>query len=208
MQVVSVSGRMGALPPKARHGRLERMFGSHGFSNVAIPTAVGTTGVWIMAFKLELPIVAVVLVVLAGQSTAGAVGAALVGVLVIAVFGLVLWLVFRSDASAHRLGHLRHRALNWVLHFRHNPASDRVERAVLHFRDQANQTVHERGWLLTGTVLASQMTVLVSALPETRPGPGNEAALAWSSTGRQTAATRRGDLTERPLVRRGPLAHK
>ena len=81
-------------------------------------------------FTLGLPIVAVILVVLAGRSTAGAVGAALVGVLVIAVFGLVLWLVFRSDASAHRLGHLGDRALNWVLHFRHNPASDREERAA------------------------------------------------------------------------------
>lgn len=142
-------------------GMTFRMFGSFGFSNVAVSTAVGTTGVWILAFKLGLPIVAVVLVVLAGQSTVGTVGAALLGVLVIAVFGLVLWLVFRSDASAHRLGRLGDRTLNWVLHFRHKPASDQVERAVLHFRDQANQTVHERGWLLTGTVLASQTTVLV-----------------------------------------------
>ena len=142
-------------------GMTFRMFGSFGFSNVAVSTAVGTTGVWILAFKLGLPIVAVVLVVLAGQSTAGTVGAALLGVLVIAVFGLVLWLVFRSDASAHRLGRGGDRALNWVLHFRHKPASGRLERAVLDFRDQANQTVHERGWRLTGTVLASQTTVLV-----------------------------------------------
>ena len=78
---------------------------------------MGTTGVWILAFKLGLPIVAVVLVVLAGQSTAGTVGAALLGVLVIAVFGLVLWLVFRSDASAHRLGRWDDRTLNWVMHF-------------------------------------------------------------------------------------------
>ena len=104
---------------------------------------------------------AVVLVVLAGQSTAGTVGAALLGVLLIAVFGLVLWLVFRNDPSAHRLGRWDDRTLNWMWGFSHKPASDRVEPAVLHFRDQANQTVHERGWLLTGTVLAGQTTVLV-----------------------------------------------
>ena len=142
-------------------GMTFRMFGSFGFSNVAISTAVGTTGVWIIAFKLGLPIIAVVLVVLAGQSTAGAVSAALIGVLVIVVFGLVLWLVFRSEASAHWLGRLGDKVVNWVLHFRHKAGSDQVERAVLHFREQANETVHKRGWLLTAAVLVSQGTVLV-----------------------------------------------
>jgi putative heme transporter len=142
-------------------GMTFRMFGSFGFSNFAISTAVGTTGVWIISFKLGLPIIAVVLVVLAGQSTAGAVGAALIGVLVIVVFGLVLWLVFRSEASAHWLGRLGDKLFNWVQHLRHKPASDQVERAVLHFRAEANETVHERGWLLTAAVVVSQCTVLV-----------------------------------------------
>lgn len=66
-----------------------------------------------------------------GQSTAGAVGAAPLGVAVIGVSAVVLWLVFRNEASAHWVGRLGDRILNWVLHFFHTPASDRVERAVL-----------------------------------------------------------------------------
>lgn len=141
-----------------------RMFGSFGFSDVAITTAVATTGIWNLGFKFGLPIVAVVLVAVTGQSTGGAVGVALLGVLVIAVSGLVLWLVFRSAASARWLGRLGDRILNWLLHFFHKPKSDRVERAVLHFRDQTNDMVHQRGWLLTAAVLASQLAVFVLVL--------------------------------------------
>jgi uncharacterized protein (TIRG00374 family) len=73
----------------------------------------------------------------------------------------MLWLVFRSAASAHWVGRLGDRILNWVLHFFHKPKSDRVERAVLHFRDQTNDMVHQRGWRLTTAVLASQLAVFV-----------------------------------------------
>jgi uncharacterized protein (TIRG00374 family) len=145
-----------------------RMFGSFGFSTVAISTAVATTGIWNLAFKFGLPIVAVVLVAVTGQNTGGAVGAALLGVLIIAVSGAVLWLVFRNAASAHWVGRLGDRILNWLLHFFHKPGSDRVERAVLGFRDQTNDMVHQRGWLLTGTVLASQLAVFVLVLLCTR----------------------------------------
>ena len=127
------------------------MFGSSGFSNVAITTAVATTGIWNLGFKFGLPIVAVVLMAVTGQSTGGAVGAALLGVLVIGVGGVVLWLVFRNEASAHWVGRLGDRILNWLLHFVRKPKSDQLERAVLRFRDQTNDMVHQRGWLLTAS---------------------------------------------------------
>ncbi len=142
-------------------GMTFKMFGSFGFSNVAITTAVATTGVWSIAFKLGLPIVAVVLVGVTGQNAAGAAGAAVAGVIAIVVVGLVLWLVFRSPDSARWLGRQGDRLANWVLHFAHKPKSDRVEREVLHFRDQTNEIVHSRGRLLTGTTLLSQMSVVV-----------------------------------------------
>lgn len=142
-------------------GMTFRMFGSFGFSTVAISTAVATTGIWIISFKLGLPIIAVVLVGVTGQNTAGAVGAAVLGVVVIVVSGLLLWLVFRSPTSALRIGRIGDRAVNWVLHFAHKPQSDRVQHGVLHFRDETNDTVRQRGKLLTLAVLASQGSVLV-----------------------------------------------
>ena len=40
----------------------------------------------------------------------------------------------------------------------------RLERAVLRFRDQTSDMVHQRGWLLTAAVLASQLAVFVLVL--------------------------------------------
>jgi putative heme transporter len=138
-----------------------RMFGSFGFSNVAISTGVVTTGIWVTSFKLGLPIVAVVLLGLTGQSTDGAAGAAVLGVVVIVVVGLVLWLVFRSPTSALRIGRLGDSAVNWALHFAHKPKSDRVQHGVLLFRDETNDVVRQRGALLTLAVLLSQLSVVV-----------------------------------------------
>ncbi len=142
-------------------GMTFKMFGSFGFSPVAISTAVVTTGVWIMSFKLGFPILAVALVGVTGQNTAGAAGAAVLGVVVIVVGGLLLWLVFRSAATALWLGRLGDGFVNWALHFVHKPRSDRVQQSVLHFRDETNDIIRQRGWLLTLAVLVSQGSVIV-----------------------------------------------
>jgi len=142
-------------------GLTYRMFDSFGFSNVAVSTAVVTTGVWNLGFKFGLPIVAVVLLAVTGQGTGRAVGAALIGVALIAVCGTVLWLVFRDEASARWVGRLGDRILNWVLHFARKSETHRIEHAALHFREQTTDVVHERGWLLTAAVAASQFAVFV-----------------------------------------------
>jgi putative heme transporter len=142
-------------------GLTYRMFDSFGFSNVAVSAAVVTTGVWNLGFKLGLPIVAVVLMAVTGHGTGRAVGAALAGVLLFAVSGTVLRLIFRDESGARWAGRLGDRILNWVLHFAHKSESHRVEHAALHFREQAHDVVHARGWLLTAAVAASQVAVFV-----------------------------------------------
>jgi uncharacterized protein (TIRG00374 family) len=137
-------------------GMTFRMFGSFGFSNVAITSAVVTTGVWNLLLKLGLPVVVLVLLAVSGQNAAGATGAALLGVVVIGVSAVVVWLVYRSDASARAVGRVGDRLVNWASRFRRKAASNRVERAVRRFRDQTNTVVRERGWRLTASVVASQ----------------------------------------------------
>ena len=98
----------------------------------------------------------------------GTVGAALVGIAVIVVSAVVLWLTFRSETSARWVGHVGDRIANWVLHFFHKDASDRLERSVLRFRAQTNDVVHQRGWLLTAAVVASQLAVFARLLVSVR----------------------------------------
>jgi len=142
-------------------GLTYRMFDSFGFSNVDVSAAVVTTGVWNLGFKFGLPIVVVALLAVTGHGTGGEVGAALAGVLLFVVFGTVLRLIFRNESSARWTGRLGDRIVNWVLHFAHRSESHRVEQAALHFREQASDVVHARGWPLTAAVVASQVAVFV-----------------------------------------------
>jgi putative heme transporter len=141
-----------------------RMFGSFGFPAVAITSAVVTTGIWNLGFKFALPIVAVALVAATGHSTSGAVGVSLLGVLTIAVVGIVLWLVFRDEDSARRLGRCGDRIANWVLRFLHRSEPGRMERAMVDFRDASAEVIHERGRLLTAAVLVGQSGVFFLVL--------------------------------------------
>jgi putative heme transporter len=145
-------------------GLTYRMFGSFGFTAVAITSAVATTGIWNLGFKFALPIVAVELVAATGHSTGGAVGAALAGVLAIALSGTALWLVFRDEDSARRVGRAGDRIVNWVLRFFHRSEQGQVERAVVNFRDQSAGVIRERGRLLTAAVLVSQFSVFFLVL--------------------------------------------
>jgi len=131
-------------------GMTYRMVSSFGFSGVDISTAVITTGIWNFAAKLGLPVAAVALLSITSHSTPTVRGAALAGVVAI--------------AGAHGLGRLADRVVNWVGRSRRKPATDRIERSIVRFKDQTVHTARNRGWLLTWTTLANQFTGFVLLL--------------------------------------------
>jgi uncharacterized protein (TIRG00374 family) len=145
-------------------GMSYKMFSSFGFTDVAISACVITTGIWNIGAKLALPVVAVAWLALTGRVTAQVGEAALTGVVAILVAAIALWLVLRSKSSAHWLGQLADRVINWVLHFFKRPAADRVERSLVHFGAHTAQIVRRRAWLLTGASLANQAAGFVLVL--------------------------------------------
>jgi putative heme transporter len=145
-------------------GLTYRMFSSFGFPAVAITSAVVTTGLWSLGFKFALPILAVALMAATGHSTGGAVGISLAGVAALALCGTVAWLVFRDEDSARRLGRRGDRIANWVLRFFHRSEPDRVQRALVSFRDQSAGVIRQRGQLVTAAVLADQLGVFFLVL--------------------------------------------
>jgi hypothetical protein len=106
-----------------------RMFSSFGFTDLDISTAVVMTGIWNLAAKLSLPIVAVALLAVTTHPPEAALAAAALGMVVLLVAGIALWLVFRSETGARWLSRLTDRIVNWVLHFFHKTEVDRIERA-------------------------------------------------------------------------------
>jgi uncharacterized membrane protein YbhN (UPF0104 family) len=145
-------------------GMTYKMFSSFGFADVVISTAVMTTGVWNLGAKFGLPIAAVALLAVTAHPTTQVVEAAVTGVGAMVVVGVLLWLVFRSEAGAHWLGHRADRAVNWLLHFFRRPPTDRIERALLHFASQTVETIRQRGWRLTWAALANQVAGFVLVL--------------------------------------------
>ena len=142
-------------------GMTYRMFGSFGFTPVAISAAVVATGLLNQAVKLGLPILAVIALAVTGQSTAGLVGLAVFGFLLLAAAGVLVWLVFRSERGAHAVGHLMDRCWGWLRRvFRRSPATsaDRIERAVLRFRDRTIAVVADHARRLSHRLPSAPMT--------------------------------------------------
>ena len=155
-------------------GMTFRMFGSFGQSDVAISTAVVATGIWNLGFKFGLPIVAVTLVLLTGQNSAGTLALAALGVVIIVVAGFVIWLTLRDDRSAQAVGRLGAHVVNWFLHFLRREPSDRIEHAIVRFRAQTSDILHERAGRLTVSVLASQLAnflLLLLSAPRSGSAP-------------------------------------
>ncbi len=145
-------------------GMTYRMFSSFGFPDVVIASAILTTGVWNLAARFVLPVATVALLAVTPRATAQVVGAAITGLVALVVLGVMLWMVFRSEASARWLGRLADRGVNWVGHFFRKPPADRIERALVHFGSQTVSTARRRGWLLTGAALANQAAGFVLVL--------------------------------------------
>jgi uncharacterized protein (TIRG00374 family) len=145
-------------------GMTYKMFASFGFPNVLISSAVITTGVWAFAMKIALPIAAVALLAITAHASHEVVTAAVIGLIALAVAGLVVHLVFRSERTAHWIGGLADRAVNWATGLFQRPPTRRIELALVSFERQTIQTVRHRGWLLTVATIGNQLAAFALVL--------------------------------------------
>ncbi len=77
---------------------------SWGFTGTDTALYVGVTGLWNIFTKLALPVISIALLVIAGQSSAAYVTAAVVGVIVLAIAVGLLAAIFSSERLARRVG--------------------------------------------------------------------------------------------------------
>lgn len=138
-------------------GMTYKMYSSFGFNDVGIATAITVTGVWNLAAKFILPVIAVGLLALTSHPPRVAVAAASAGALVTVALGLGIWLIFRSEAIARWFGGIADKAVNKVRTLLHRPADHGIEQAFVDVRVRTVHTVHHRGWRLTAAVLGAQL---------------------------------------------------
>ena len=137
---------------------------SWGFTAGEIGLFVGVTGLWNIFAKLALPAVALALLVVTGNSTAGLVVAAILGLIVLTVAVTLLVLVFKSEVMARRVGASIGKVLNAVRRLlRKGPIEDMGDRAV-RFRRETIVLAERRWFMLTWTTLLSQIALFLVLL--------------------------------------------
>ena len=138
---------------------------SWGFGAPAITLAILVSGVWNVFLKLGLPVIALVLLVAAGEARSGLVIAAAVGFVALAASVLVLTLVMRSDTLASAVGRVAQRVISWGLRTLRRDDRPGIEQAVLDFRHRSSGLISHRWpritfWMLTYSLLQFALQLL------------------------------------------------
>jgi putative heme transporter len=161
-------------------GMTYAMLGSWGFSRSRTTIAVLVSGVWNAFAKLGIPVLALALVALQGDASAGRVTAALLGIAGLVAAIVVFALMLRSEQMAERVGILAGRAASWVLRLIRRPPAQGWEIATVKFR---NRTVDllEHGWFpITAATLVSHLSLYLVLLLTLRHVGVSDAEVGWA----------------------------
>jgi putative heme transporter len=135
-----------------------RFYGSWGHSRSAITLNVLLTGIGNIACKLALPIVALALLAVYEDASAGLVGAALVGLLVLAVVLTVGTIGLASERVAQGIGRTVDLLSGTIRSWLRRPLGADARVAAMRFRRQAIELLRRRGARLTAGLLAYHAT--------------------------------------------------
>lgn len=136
-----------------------RMFASWGVRSEDFALFTLVSGVWNQFVKLGMPLVALALLVAAGNTDAALVTAAVIGVAVLAAAVGLLVLVLRSARLAERVGGVLQRLVTAVYRPLRRPAPSRVAAGVVEFRSRAAHLLAARGWWISAITIVSHLTL-------------------------------------------------
>jgi len=134
------------------------MLESYGTGSAESAAGIAVNTVWNLILTLALPIVSVVLLVFTGNATTKAAVLAVIGLAVIAIGGVLLALVLKSDDEARKIGDFGERLANWALKLVHHPMELRLGDALVSFRGSTVDVIRSRWALLTLTNFLMQLT--------------------------------------------------
>jgi uncharacterized membrane protein YbhN (UPF0104 family) len=140
-------------------GTTWRMFADWGVASADFALYTLVSGVWNQFVKLGMPLVALALLVAAGNTDPALVTAAAIGLVVLVVAVLALVLVLRGEHLARQVGAVLQRALGPVFRLLRRPAPTGVVAAMVGFRVRAATVLAARGWWITLATLVSHVTL-------------------------------------------------
>jgi uncharacterized protein (TIRG00374 family) len=157
-----------------------------GFGRRTVAVAVVVTGVGNQLVNVLLPLLALALLVMSGESSPLLLTAGLIGIAAILGLTLAAVLVLRSERQALAVGRRAQWVANRVLAIVHRPARAGWGEALVRFRRETVELVARRWPALVASLLAGHLSVfavLLVALHATGVGSGEvswvEALAAW-----------------------------
>lgn len=159
-----------------------RMFASWGVHSTDFALYTLVSGVWNQFVKLGMPLLALGLLVLAGNTDPALVTAAAVGVavLVVAVTGLLM--VLHSTRLAGQVGAALQRLVTAVFRPLRRPAPTGVAAALVDFRSRAAELLAARGWWIGLSTVVSHLTLWLTLLACLRACGVGEGEVPWAES--------------------------
>lgn len=133
------------------------MLSGYGIRSGPATAVIGITSVWNTLVTLALPVLAVILLAFSGDEEAWAIWAALIGLLVVSVAIGLLFMIFRSESAARRIGSIADRVVAWLGRRLNKELNLDVTAQVLEFRSSTVDVVTRRVWAISLTNVGQQL---------------------------------------------------
>ncbi|HEX6254684.1 MAG TPA: YbhN family protein [Euzebyales bacterium] len=161
-------------------GMTYSMYSSLGHSGAEIGLATVLTGIWNNFVKLGLPVVALAILAVMGDSTTAELVAAGTGVAALLVAVAVFALVLRSDDLAARMGQWAQRLARPLLRVVRRDERGPWADTFVQFRHQTIDLLRDRWLVLTVATVVSHLSLYVVLLLALRHMDVSDAMVGWA----------------------------
>jgi uncharacterized membrane protein YbhN (UPF0104 family) len=158
------------------------MLSSWGVSTAQYVLYTLVSGIWNVFARLGLPVLALLVLATAVRPGAGLIAAAAVGLALLAAAIAALSLLVRSESFAFRAGRVLQSGLVLGCRVLRRPASFDVRGSLAGFRDQAGALIAARGWRITATTVAANLTLWLVLLACLRGTGLSQAQVPWQTS--------------------------
>jgi putative heme transporter len=161
-------------------GLTYRMLDSWGFSRTRSTLAVLVSGAWNAFLKFTLPVLALVLVALQGDTTPRRVAAGLSGIGLLLTALAIVAAILRSDDVAYRIGELAGRAVSQLLSLVRRQSEHHWGPALVRFRSRAGELVSDRWLVITVAAVVSHLSLYLVLLVTLRHAGISDDEVGWA----------------------------
>jgi uncharacterized membrane protein YbhN (UPF0104 family) len=158
------------------------MLSSWGVSTAEYVLYTLVSGIWNVFARLGLPVLALIILATASRPGVGLIAAAAAGLTLLVAMAAGLGLLMRSESFALRAGRALQVALVMACRVARRQASFDVPGSLLGFRDRAGALIAARGWRITATTAASNLTLWLVLLACLRGIGLSQAQVPWQTS--------------------------